>query len=92
METVPTGMDAKVTKFIIPNLEDPNTAGGHGDRAHRRGRQGHQEFIIPNLKTPTPQVGMEIVPIGVDAKGNVDIGQLREKASHYKDRCAVLSA
>ena len=32
---------------------------------------------------------MEICPIGVDAKGNVDIGQLREKAAHYKDRCAA---
>ena len=35
---------------------------------------------------------MEIVPIGVDAKGNVDIRQLREKAAHYKDRCALRTA
>lgn len=35
---------------------------------------------------------MEIVPIGVDAKGNVDIGQLREKAAHYKDRCVLRTA
>ena len=37
-------------------------------------------------------VGMEIVAIGVDAKGNVDINQLREKAAHYKDRCVPRTA
>ncbi len=34
-------------------------------------------------------VGMTIVPIGVDAKGNVDIGELREKAAQHSDKCAA---
>lgn len=32
-------------------------------------------------------VGMKIVPISTDAKGNIDIAELKEKAEQHKDKC-----
>ncbi len=35
-------------------------------------------------------VGMQVVVIGCDTDGNIDIADLREKADHYRDRLACL--
>ena len=32
--------------------------------------------------------GMKIVTISTDAKGNIDIEELRAKATQHKDKCA----
>ena len=91
---------AEITGFDAVSLQ-PNS-GASGEYAglmtirqyHKsRGDEHRNVCIIPVSAHGTNpasavMVGMEIVPIGVDAKGNVDIGQLREKAAHYKDRCA----
>jgi len=91
---------AEITGFDAVSLQ-PNS-GASGEYAglmtirqyHKsRGDEHRNVCIIPVSAHGTNpasavMVGMTIVPIGVDAKGNVDIGELREKAAHHKDKCA----
>ncbi|KAK9846586.1 hypothetical protein WJX81_007159 [Elliptochloris bilobata] len=93
---------AEITGFDAVSLQ-PNS-GASGEYAglmtirqyHKSRGDAHRNVcIIPVSAHGTNpasavMVGMEIVPIGVDASGNVDIEQLREKAAHYSDRLAAL--
>ncbi len=66
-------------------------------RAYHRSRgEGHRDVcLIPSSAHGTnpasaQMVGMEVIVTSCDAKGNVDVAELRAKAEQYKDRLAAL--
>ena len=91
-----------ITGFDYVSLQ-PN-AGASGEyaglmaiRAYHRSRGDHHRNIclIPvsaHGTNPASAVmcGMEIVAIGTDKDGNINIPELKEKAEQYKDRLAAL--
>ena len=93
---------ATVTGFDAVSLQPNSGASGEyaglmAIRAYHRSRgDGHRNVcIIPvsaHGTNPASAVmaGMTIVPVGVDAKGNVDIAQLQERAEQHKDKLAAL--
>mmetsp|Transcript_18295 Transcript_18295/g.55033 ORF Transcript_18295/g.55033 Transcript_18295/m.55033 type:complete len:1040 (-) Transcript_18295:2548-5667(-) len=92
----------EITGFDKVSLQ-PN-AGASGEyaglmaiRAYHRSRgDAHRNIcIIPTSAHGTNpasaiMVGMKIVPISTDAKGNIDIAELKEKAEQHKDNLAAL--
>lgn len=93
---------ATITGFDAVSLQ-PNS-GASGEYAglmaireyHRSRGDAHRNVcIIPvsaHGTNPASAVmaGMTIVPVGVDAKGNVNIAELKEKAEANKDKLAAL--
>ncbi|EIE25206.1 glycine dehydrogenase [Coccomyxa subellipsoidea C-169] len=93
---------AEITGFDAVSLQ-PNS-GASGEYAglmsirgyHQANGDHHRDIcIIPvsaHGTNPASAVmaGMRIVPIGVDRKGNINIGELRAKAEEHKDKLAAL--
>lgn len=89
---------AVITGFDAVSLQPNSGASGEyaglmAIRAYHqsRGDTNRNVCIIPvsaHGTNPASAVmaGMEVVVIGVDAQGNIDIPQLREKAVQYRDR------
>ena len=89
---------AVITGFDAVSLQ-PNS-GAAGEYAglmairgfHKSNKEGHRNVcIIPTSAHGTNpasavMAGMKVVPIGVDAKGNIDIHQLRKKCEEHKDK------
>jgi glycine dehydrogenase len=93
---------ASITGFDAVSLQ-PNS-GAAGEYAglmairqyHRSRNDGHRDVcIIPvsaHGTNPASAImaGMKIVPVGVDAKGNINIEEVRAKAIEHKDNLAAL--
>jgi len=90
------------TGFDAVTLQ-PN-AGSQGEYAgllvirayHRARRQDHRTVcLIPSSAHGTNpasavMAGMDVVVVGCDANGNIDVADLKAKAAHHKDRLAAL--
>lgn len=93
---------AVITGFDAVSLQPNSGASGEyaglmAIRAYHQSRGDHHRnvCIIPvsaHGTNPASAVmaGMEIVVIGVDGKGNIDIPQLKQKAEQHKDKCVPL--
>eukprot|EP00884_Botryococcus_braunii_P013742 jgi/Botrbrau1/22369/Bobra.0002s0046.1 len=93
---------AVITGFDAVSLQPNSGASGEyaglmAIRAYHQSRGDHHRnvCIIPvsaHGTNPASAVmaGMEVVVIGVDAQGNIDIPQLREKAVQHRDKLAAL--
>ena len=93
---------AEVTGFAAVSLQ-PN-AGSQGEytgllviRAYHAARgQGHRTIcLIPQSAHGTNpasavMVGMQVVVVGTDANGNIDVADLRAKATQHSDNLAAL--
>jgi glycine dehydrogenase len=93
---------AKITGFHSVSLQ-PN-AGSQGEYAgmlviqayHKSRGQGHRNIcLIPNSAHGTNpatavMTGMKVVPVKCDAKGNVDLKDLKEKAEEHKDNLSAI--
>jgi glycine dehydrogenase len=92
-----------ITGFDAVSLQPNSGASGEyaglmAIRAYHQSRGDHHRnvCIIPvsaHGTNPASAVmaGMEIVVIGVDGKGNIDIPQLKQKAEQHKDKYGLLS-
>ena len=93
---------AEITGFAAVSLQ-PN-AGSQGEYAgllcirdyHEARGEGHRDVcLIPGSAHGTNpasavMAGMKVVVTGTDARGNVDVDDLRAKAEQYADRLAAL--
>lgn len=93
---------AEVTGFAATSLQ-PNS-GAQGEyagllviRAYHRSRGDHHRVtaLIPSSAHGTNpasavMAGMDVVVVGCDEHGNVDLVDLRNKAEHYKDSLAAM--
>jgi glycine dehydrogenase len=93
---------ASITGFDAVSLQ-PNS-GASGEYAglmairsyHRSRGDAHRDVcLIPvsaHGTNPASAVmaGMRIVPVGVDAQGNIDVAELKAKAEQHKDKLAAL--
>ena len=93
---------AEITGFAAVSLQ-PN-AGSQGEYAgllvirayHRsRGQEGRDVCLIPVSAHGTNPAsaaiaGMKVVPVACDARGNVEVSDLRAKAEQHRDRLAAL--
>ena len=92
---------ANITGFDAVSLQPNSGASGEyaglmAIRAYHRSRgDSHRNVcIIPvsaHGTNPASAImaGMRVVPIGVDAKGEIDAAQLKQKAEEHKDKCVV---
>lgn len=93
---------AKVTGFYACSLQPNSGAAGEYAglmtiRAYHidKGDSHRNVAIIPTSAHGTnpasaAMAGMEIVLVGCDEKGNIDVDQLREKAQEYKERLSCI--
>ncbi|KAL4447273.1 hypothetical protein ABPG77_007306 [Micractinium sp. CCAP 211/92] len=93
---------ATITGFDAVSLQPNSGASGEyaglmAIRAYHQSRGDHHRnvCIIPvsaHGTNPASAVmcGMTIVPVGVDAKGNINIAELKQKAEQHKDKLAAL--
>ncbi|HXE58221.1 MAG TPA: aminomethyl-transferring glycine dehydrogenase [Gemmatimonadales bacterium] len=93
---------AEITGFAKVSLQ-PN-AGSQGElaglmviRAYHRARgEGHRTVCLIPMSAhgtnPASAVmaGMQVVPVKSDARGNIDVADLRAKAAEHRDRLAAL--
>jgi glycine dehydrogenase len=92
----------EITGFAAVSLQ-PNS-GAQGEYAgmlvireyHERRGEGHRDVcLIPQSAHGTNpasavMAGMQVVVIGTDEHGNIDLGDLKRKAEQHKDRLAAL--
>jgi glycine dehydrogenase len=93
---------SEITGYAAVSLQ-PN-AGSQGEYAgllaidafHRsNGDQQRKICLIPESAHGTnpasaQMAGMQVVPISCDKKGNIDLGDLKEKATHHSDKLAAI--
>ena len=94
---------SEITGFDAVSLQ-PNS-GASGEYAglmairayhHSRGDQHRNVCIIPTSAHGTNpasaiMAGMTIVTVSTDAQGNIDIAEMRKKATLHADKCAPLA-